>query len=319
VTQQALGIKLPEYYGFTPLWLDMDGDNWPDIFVANDGTPNLLYKNRGDGTFEEIGALSGSAYSGDGREQAGMGADFGDYDRDGKADIFVTNFSNDYNTLYHNQGRGEFRDATEDAKLVTVSWNELGWAAKFFDFDLDGWLDLFVTNGHVYPEVDQWQMEAGYKQHPQLLHNQHKTFQDVTAEAGADLMRKLGGRGAAFGDVDNDGDIDIVINNLDGKPSLLRCDSWHNRKWILLSLEGTRSNRDALGAKVRLRSGGIDQFQEVHQSGGFLSSNDVRVHFGLGESTTVEELEITWPSGVLQKLKGLKPNRVLKIKEGKTG
>lgn len=319
VTQQALGIKLPEYYGFTPLWVDINGDNWPDIFVANDGTPNLLYKNRGDGTLEEIGALSGCAYSGDGREQAGMGADFGDYDRDGKVDIFITTFSNDYNTLFHNEGRGEFRDATEDAKLVAVSWNELGWAAKFFDFDLDGWLDLFVTNGHVYPEVDKWQMEAGYRQHPQLLHNQYKTFRDVTAEAGADLMRKLSGRGAAFGDLDNDGDVDIVVNNIDGKPSLLRCDSWHSRRWIMLSLQGTRSNRDAIGAKVRLRAAGIEQFQEVHQSGGFLSSNDIRVHFGLGESSTVDELEISWPSGLVQKFKGLNTNRVLKIKEGKTG
>lgn len=319
VTRKAFGPELPKYYGFTPLWLDIDNDGWPDLFVANDGTPNLLYRNHSDGTFEEVGAAAGCGYSKDGLEQASMGADFADYTHDGRLSIFVTNFSDDYNTLYRNTGKGIFNDVTDEAQLGTVSWRELGWTAKFLDYDMDGWPDLFVVNGHVYPEVDEWHMDSTFKEHPQLLQN-HKdgTFQDVTASAGKDLLEKRCGRGAAFGDLDNDGDIDFVVNNLDDSPSLFRCDSLPHSQWILIRLEGTRSNRDGIGAIIKLNAGGMEQTQVVHQCGGFLSSSDLRCHFGLGESDVVDELEIRWPSGLIQKFRNIKSKRMIVIKEGET-
>ena len=315
VTRKALGPGIPQYYGFTPLWGDFNGDGWPDLFVANDGTPNLLYLNRGNGTFEEAGPLAGCAYSGDGREQAGMGADFGDYDHDGRFDLIVTNFSDDYNALYRGLRPGEFKDATEDARLMTVSWKQLGWAAKFFDFDLDGWLDLFVTNGHVYPEVDQWKMDTGYKQRPQLFRNHgNGTFKEITGQVGIDLLEKKCGRGAAFGDLDNDGDLDVVINNLDESPQVLLSSPPPNRSWLLVRLQGTRSNRDGIGARLKLRCGATEQVREVHQGGGFLSSNDIRAHFGV-DGTTVDELEIRWPSGNVQVLKDVKCRQILNVQE----
>jgi hypothetical protein len=317
VTQKALGPDVPQYYSFTPLWMDVDNDGWPDLFVANDSTPSLLYRNRRDGRFEEIGALAGCAYSRDGLEQSGMGADFGDYNHDGWLDIFVGHFADDYSTLYRNVGHGTFKDVTEEANLLWVTWPMLTWATKFIDYDLDGWPDLFIVNGHVYPEADQWNMDAGFKQHPQVFRNQRNgTFKDVTASLGSDLLRKELGRAAAFGDLDNDGDIDVVVNNLDGRPWLLRCDSPPEAQWVLLRLVGTRSNRDGLGARVTVRAGGLEQMQEVHQSGGFCSSNDPRAHFGLGTSAVIDELEIRWPSGLVQKFSNVKPRQIVTIKEG---
>jgi hypothetical protein len=316
VTTRALGPEPPQYYGFTPLWFDMDNDGWLDLYVADDGTPNLLYRNRGDGTFEEIGAIAGCAYSKDGLEQSSMGADFGDFNRDGLLDIFVNSFADDYNTLYRNLGRGTFGDVTVEAGLFSVSWNMVSWGIKFIDYDLDGWLDVFIATGHVYPEADKWGMETGFKQHPQVLRNlRDGTFQDVTAGLGSDLLRKELGRGVAVGDLDNDGDIDAVITNLDGRPWLLRCDSPSNARWILIKLEGTRSNRDGLGARVFVRTAGFEQMQEAHRSGGFCSSNDPRVHFGLGNATVIDELEIRWPSGVIQKFHAVKTRQILHIKE----
>jgi hypothetical protein len=316
VTREALGPDLPQYYGFTPLWLDTDSDGWPDLYVADDGTPNLLYHNRGDGTFEEIGAVAGCAYSRDGLEQSSMGADFGDFNHDGNLDIFVASFSDDYNTLYRNLGRGSFSDVTVEAGLYSVSWNMVSWGTKFIDYDLDGWPDLFIANGHVYPEADQWGMETGFRQHPQVLRNERDgTFKDMTAELGPGLLRKDLGRGVAVGDLDNDGDMDVVINNLDGHPWLLRCDSASDAQWILIELQGTRSNRDGLGARVFVRTAGFEQMQEAHRSGGFCASNDPRVHFGLGNATLIDELEIRWPSGVIQKFKAVKSRQILHIKE----
>ena len=318
VSREALGTAVPEVYGFTPLWIDADDDGWPDLFVATDSTPNLFYRNRGDGTFEEIGAFAGCAYSRDGRQQAGMGADFGDYMHEGRMAIFVTNFSEDYNTLYRNLGSASFADVTQEAKLVAGSWKELGWAAKFFDYDLDGWLDLFVANGHIYPEVDEMQLDTRFQQHARLFRNQQDgTFQNTTAQTGIEMLGRKSGRGAAFGDLDNDGDIDIVVNNLDGSPWLLECEPPPDHGWILLRLEGTRSNRDGIGARIRLRAGGMVQVQEVHQSGGFLSSHDLRAHFGLGGSEVVDEIEIRWPSGLVQKFRGIRSGQIVWIREGK--
>ncbi len=317
VTQKAMGPNVPRYYSFTPVWMDVNNDGWPDLFVTDDSTPNLLFRNRKDGTFEEIGAVAGCAYSRDGLEQAGMGVDFADYDHDGWLDLFVGNFADDYSTLFRNLGNGTFKDTTEEVGLRAATWPMLTWATKFIDYDLDGWPDLFIVNGHVYPEADQWNMDAGFKQHPQVFRNlRNGKFKDVTASLGNDLLRKELGRAAAFGDLDNDGDIDVVVNNLDSTPWLLRCDSPPDAQWILVRLVGTRSNREGLGARVIVRAGGLDQMQEVHQSGGFCSSNDPRAHFGLGASTVIDELEVRWPSGAVQKFTKVKSRQILTIKEG---
>jgi len=318
VTKKAFGPGPPQYYGFTPLWADVDNDGWPDLYVADDGTPNLLYRNRHDGTFEEIGATAGCAYDRDGLEQSSMGADFADYDHDGWLDLFVTNFSDDHSTLYRNQGKGVFSDVTESAKLLSVGWNNVKWGTKFFDYDLDGWPDLFIANGHVYVEADKWGMDTGYKQHPQVLRNQRDgTFKDVTPDLGEDLLKKRLGRGIAIGSLFNDGGTDVVINNLDDTPSLYHCPAPVNGQWVLIQLQGTRSNRDGLGARIRMRAGCMEQVQEVHQSGGFISSNDIRARFGLGNNTNVDELEITWPSGLVQSFRNIKSRQSLRIREGK--
>lgn len=319
VTKKALGPDPPHYYGFTPLWVDVDNDGWPDLYVTDDGTPNLLYRNRHDGTFEEEGATAGCAYDRDGLEQSSMGADFGDYNHDGWMDLFVTNFSDDHSTLYQNMGGGNFADVTEQAKLLSVGWDNVKWGTKFFDYDLDGWPDLFIANGHVYVEADKWGMDTGYKQHPQVLRNQHDgTFRDMTGELGKDLLEKRLGRGIALGDLNNDGGMDIVINNLDDTPSLYSCPPPANGQWIIFKLQGTKSNRDGLGARIKLRAGGMEQVQEVHQSGGFLASNDPRARFGLGTSTVVDELEVDWPSGLVQNFHGIRSRQILRITEGES-
>ena len=313
VSQKALGPDIPKYYSFTPLWVDIDNDGWPDLYVVNDGTPNLLYRNRHDGAFEEVGEAAGCAYDQNGLEQSGMGADFGDFNHDGWMDLFVTNFSDDHSTLYQNMGGGNFADVTQQAKLLSIGWKNVKWGTKFFDCDLDGWPDLFIANGHVYVEA------YNYKEHPQVLRNQRDgTFRDVTGEMGKDLLEKRVGRGIAIGDLNNDGSIDIVINNLDETPSLYHCSPTANAQWILFNLQGTKSNRDGLGARIKLWASGIEQVQEVHQSGGFLSSNDTRARFGLGSSTIVDKLEISWPSGLMQTFKHIRSRQILLIKEGES-
>ncbi len=315
-TRDALG-DAPSLYGYTPLWADLDGDGDLDLYVANDGQPNLLYDNLGDGRLKEIGVFSGAAYGRDGKEQAGMGADVGDFDGDGRPDLLVTNFSDDYDTLYRNLGERGFEDVSAKAGLESATWSRLGWAAKFIDIDLDGWKDLFVVNGHVYPEVDDSQSGTRYRQLPQVfLNRSDATFEEVSGRVFPTQSSARNGRGAAFGDIDNDGDIDVVINNLDGPAELWRADSPAGRAWIEIELEGSRCNRDAIGARVRLRAGGRDRFDQVHQCGGFFSSNDKRLHFGLGALETVDEIEIRWPSGLIERRQNLNARQILRLKEG---
>ena len=309
---KAAGVSDPDgYYGLGVICGDFDEDGLVDIFVANDSTPNFLYHNNGDGTFKDIGFTSGTAVNENGSEQGSMGVTLGDYDHDGKIDLFVTNFDDDYNTLYHNDGRGSFTDVSYAAKLAAVSLPYVGWGTKFFDYDNDGWVDLLVINGHVYPQLPT------YKQRNLMHHNnQDGTFSEVGALLGAPFAEKRTGRGAAFGDIDNDGDVDVIINNLDGPPQLLRNDGGNSNNSVLIKTIGVKGNRDGIGARISLVSGDLKQVEEVHSGGSYISQNDLRLHFGLGSRTKIDLLEVRWPSGVVDKITGVNANMILTVKEG---
>jgi hypothetical protein len=300
------------YYGMGVICSDFDEDGFVDIFVANDSTPNFFYHNNGDGTFKEIGFVSGTAVNESGSEQGSMGVTLGDYDHDGKLDLFITNFDDEYNTLYHNDGHNSFTDVSYAAKVAEVSLPYVGWGTKFFDYDNDGWVDLFVANGHVYPQRDH------YRQREFLFHNNRNgTFSEVANEVGSTLMEERVGRGAAFGDIDNDGDVDVVINNLDGSPQLLRNEGGNANNSVLIKTIGVKSNRDGIGARVKVVSGDLAQIDEVRSGGSYLSQNDLRLHFGLEQRTKIDLIEVRWPSGVIDKITNLSANKIFTIKEGK--
>jgi hypothetical protein len=306
------GVSDPNgFYGLGVICSDFDGDGLVDIFVANDSTPNFLYHNNGDGTFKEIGFTSGTAVNENGSEQGSMGVTLGDYDHDGLLDLFITNFDDDYNTLYHNDGRGAFADVSYKAKVAAVSLPLVGWGTKFFDYDNDGWVDLFVVNGHVYPQL------ASYRQR-NLVHknNRDGTFTEVGLQLGGSLEEKGVGRGAAFGDIDNDGDVDIVINNLDGAPQVLRNDGGNTNNSVLIKTIGVKSNRDGIGARVKVVSGDLTQVEDVLSGGSYISQNDLRLHFGLEKRTKIDLIEIRWPSGTVDKVNHLSANKILTFKEG---
>jgi hypothetical protein len=246
-----------------------------------------------------------------------MGVTVGDYDRDGKFDIFATNFSQEYNVLYRGQGANLFVDASYAAKVAEVSIPFVGWGTKFFDYDNDGWLDLFVANGHVYPQVDQANLDAGYRQR-KLLHrnNGNGTFSEVAAQSGEALMEKRASRGVAFGDLDNDGDVDLVVGDLDGAPSLLRNDGGNAGSSILIKTVGSRSNRDGIGARVKVVTRDMTQMDEVRSGASYISHNDLRLHFGLAKHAKVDLIEVRWPSGAVDKIEGVVANRILVLKEG---
>lgn len=315
-TEKA-GIAQPRsYYGLGVIWGDYNDDGHPDIFVANDSTPNFLFQNNGDGTFTELGLTSGVAYSADGKEQACMGVDFADYDNDGRLDIFVTNFSDDTNTLYRNLGDGRFADVTYTAGLGSLSWQLLGWGAWFVDVDLDGWKDLAFVNGHVYPEVDDYEIGTSLRQLNSLFRNQGDgTFRDATGSAGPGFQEVRNSRGLAVGDINNDGQMDLLISNLEESPTLLVSRSAPLGNWILLKLKGTVSNRSAIGARVYVQTGELRQMSEVRSGGSYQSQSDLRLHFGLGDSRRIDRIEIHWPSGIRQELRNLEANRVLTIVE----
>jgi hypothetical protein len=314
---RAAGIVDPGYYGFGVLFSDLDGDGWADVFVANDSVPNLLFRNNRDGTFSEIGLASGIALSGDGKAQAGMGADAADYDGDGRLDVFVTNFSQDYNTLYRNSAEGFFSDVSHQARVVTPSLANLGWGTGFADFDNDGLLDLFVANGHVYPEIDRLGTRTKYRQPKQLFRNSGKgLFSDVSEAVGGGLLIEKSSRGAAFGDVDNDGDVDVLVINMNDRPTLLRNDTATGQNWIALKLVASAYNRDAIGARVWLEDNGGLQLAEVRSGGSYLSHNDMRVRFGLGRRTTVPPAKVRWPDGAVEWFEGLTPNAIQTIRQG---
>jgi hypothetical protein len=313
----AAGItKASGTYGLGVSTLDFDDDGWTDVYVANDSNPAALYRNNHDGTFTDLAITSGCAFSQDGKPQAGMGVAVGDYDRNGTMDIFKTNFAGDTSTLYRNTGEGFCEDRTFAGGIGTnTRW--LGWGTAFVDFANDGWLDLFLVNGHVYPEVAQLKTEAAYKQRKIVYRNRRDgRFEDVTDRLGEPVTTPKAGRGAAFGDVDNDGDIDVVVNNVHDTPDLFLTETSGKNHWLTVALEGTRSNRSAIGARVRAAAGDIVQTQEVRGGGSYASQNDLRVHFGLADAATVERLEVRWPSGLEEEWRDLAVDRIVALKEG---
>jgi len=298
VTARAGVRDTAGYYGFASAWIDVDDDGHLDLLVVNDSTPNYLYRNTGKGTFEEIGFPSGFAVNEDGRDQAGMGLALGDYDNDGRVDAYVTNFSDDSNTLRRNLGHASFADMTSALGLRTPTLPFLGWGTGFLDYDNDGWLDLFVANGHVYPQVDRFDWGMTWAQRPLLFRNDHGTrFAEVPPATGSGLAAVLPARGAAFGDLDNDGRIDIVINNHDRAPTLLRnvAASGH---WISIALVGADGvPRDAIGSVVTVDAGTLRLRRDVISGGSYCSQSDLRAHFGLGQAATVDRLVVRWPDG----------------------
>lgn len=304
-----------ERYGLGVLVADYDNDGWPDVYVACDSTPNLLFRNNRDGTFAEMGLLAGVAYSGDGKEQAGMGVDAGDYDNDGDLDIVKTNFSDDKSSLYKNHGDGTFTDATFEAGLG-VNLAYLGWGVGFLDYDQDGFDDIFIANGHVYPEIDGHGFRSRYRQRKVLYRNTGKrAFVDVTASSGADLLQPQTSRGIALGDIDNDGTLEILVNNENGRPSLYK-NFGPRGNWIVVLAVGSRSNRSAIGTRISVvAGGGRRMIREVRSGGTYASQSDLRLHFGLGTAKEAD-LEVRWPDGSVEKFAGVAANQFLTIREG---
>ncbi|MGE0133364.1 MAG: CRTAC1 family protein [Blastocatellales bacterium] len=322
VSKQAKVDDPKGFYGLGVMWTDFDDDGWPDIFVANDTTPNYAYRNNHDGTFTEIGFMLGVAVDENGNEQACMGVSIGDYDRDGRFDLIVTNFADDYNTIYRKGADGIFADVTRATKTVEPSLPYLGWGVKLGDFDNDGWLDLMVVNGHVYPQVEGAFPGGMYGQRKLFYRNlRNGTFAETGSTIPALAARRVS-RGAAFGDYDEDGDVDVIVNELDGAPTLLRNEFERGGgskagHWIKLQLAGTKSNRNAAGARVELKAGGLTQIDEVHAGDSYISHSDWRLHFGLGDATTIDEITIRWPSGAVEKLTKVKADQVVRIVERK--
>jgi len=307
---------------------DLDNTGWPNIYVANDSTAATYYVNQKDGTFKDQAIEAGVAYSPDGKPQAGMGVSLGDYNRDGLLDIVKTNFAGDTDSLYMNLGDSSFDDRTYQAGLG-MNTRLLGWGISFLDIDNDGWLDILVANGHVYPEVDGTQVDASYAERKYLYRNlRNGQFEDLSLQGGSGITANVKARGFAVGDYDNDGDLDAVVNCVNAIPQLLRCDSSLNRSWIKIRVVGTRSNKTGIGARIKVvaqtgtpplnakPASPLTQIDEVRSSNGYFSSSDLRLHFGLGDAKKADLVEIRWPSGTVDVLKDLDVNRLYVIEEG---
>ena len=306
-------------YGMQPIWFDYNNDGWPDLYVANDIGPNYLYRNRHDGTFEDVSMISGTALDGNGKPQGSMGVDVGDFDHDGRLDIFVTNYAFQPDTLYWNQGKAGFFDVSSSAGLAQPTYPYVGWGTAFFDMDNDGWPDLFVANGHVFPQVDTVHGAGTYREPMQLFRNKHdRTFEDVSRISGLNRLPLQSRRGAAFGDVNNDGKIDILVLNEDGPPTLLLNRTKSTNHAVLFHLIGIKSNKSAIGARATVKAGGLTQFNEVRGGGSYLSQNDLRLHFGLGSQSTIDKILVSWPSGETQQFNNLQGDFIYTITEGQS-
>jgi hypothetical protein len=304
------------HYCFSVSTIDYNNDGWPDIYVACDSTPSILYRNNHDGTFTDVAADVGVAYDEDGREQAGMGTAVGDYDGDGNEDIFKTNFSDDVSSLYKNNGDGTFTSMIQQVGLG-LNTRYLGWGVAFIDADNDGWPDLLLVNGHVYPEVDTAHLGSTYKQPCLFYWNTGKgTFKDLSRTAGPGCSAVASGRGMAVGDLWNDGRISAVVNNMDETPKLLVNLAPNSNHWLGISLEGTQSNRDAIGAKVIVTAGDRRHVQEVRSGSSYISNNDMRLHFGLGSSNAVTHITVRWPNGETEEFPGAAADRFISLTEG---
>jgi enediyne biosynthesis protein E4 len=310
-------------YGLSVAASDLDNDGWPDIYVANDSAPATLYLNQRDGTFKDVAIENGAALSAEAKPQAGMGVSIGDYNRDGNLDIVKTNFAGDTDSLYTNLGDAVFEDRTYPSGLG-VNTRLLGWGVGFFDMDNDGWLDILMSNGHVYPEVDNSKADLKYAEHKYLYRNlRNGRFEEVTNQGGPGIMESAPARGCAFGDYDNDGVLDIAVNCVNAIPQLLRCHSTLNRNWIKIKLVGTKSNRTGIGTRVIITAKTVPtaekpliQMDELRSGGSYFSQNDMRMHFGLEHATKVDMVEIRWLSGQIDRLKDLEVNRLHVIEEG---
>lgn len=319
VSERAGILKTPGTYGLGVIVTDFDNDGWPDIYVANDSTSSTLYRNNHDGTFKDVAIESGAAYSPDGKPQAGMGVSVADYNCDGLFDVVKTNFAGDTTSLYRGQPNGMFEDQTFQAGLGRIT-RFLGWGASFLDFDNDGWADILLCNGHVYPEVGDTAIESGYRQRKVAYQNlRNGRFKEVSEQLGPGILEKVTGRGMAIGDFDNDGDLDVLVNCINDVPQLLRCDAQTGNNWIKVKTVGVKSNRTGIGARVVCTTV-VDgkphrQMDEVRSGGSYISQSDLRIHFGLGKAESAA-IEVHWPSGAIDRLEAVKPNQILKVVEG---
>jgi hypothetical protein len=315
---KSAGVSDPNgYYGMGVIWADFNNSGRPDIYVANDSTPSFLYKNLGNGKFREIGLESGTAVSEDGSEQGSMGVTVGDFNHTGRPSIYTTNFSDEYDDLYRNDGNWSFTDVSYPSGVALPSLPWVKWGTAFFDADNDGWLDLIAVSGHVYPQVDTLPSGANYREPKLLQLNQRNgTFCDASTQAGPALMEKRVSRGLAVGDLFNDGNIDVVVGDIDGAPMILRNHGIAGNHWVSFELAGTKSNRLALNARVKIVVGGITQTEEIHSGGSYLSQNDLRVHFGLGTAQKIDSVEIRWPSGKIENLSGMAADQFYAVLEG---
>jgi hypothetical protein len=317
VSQKAGILKPGPRYSITAVSSDYDNDGWPDIYVAVDSEPSILFRNNHDGTFTDVAVMAGCAYSENGHEQAGMGVAVADYDCDGWFDIFKTNFADDTCNLYHNNGDGTFNDVTF-ASGIGINNQYVAWGCGFIDYDNDGWADIIQVNGHVYPEIGGHEIGQTYK-NPRLVYKNmgNGQFKDVSSAMGPGITQHYSSRGAAFGDYDNDGDIDALVLNLGDLPSLLRNDGGNKQNWIKIKLVGTKCNRTAIGARVRVVVGGHSQIDEVRSGSSVMSQSDLRLHFGLGKSQQVDLIEVKWPTTQkTESFNKVKANQILTIREG---
>jgi hypothetical protein len=317
VSEKAGILKPGTRPSITSVSYDFDNDGWPDIYVAVDSAESLFFHNKHDGTFEEIGMQNGCACSEEGREQAGMGVGVGDYDCDGWLDIFKTNFEGDTCNLYHNNGDGSFTDVGLVAGTTPNNTLYVNWGAGFVDYDNDGWPDILYVTGHPYPEVEGAGIGSFYKSPRIVFHNLgNGKFQDVSTDMGPGIAERFSSRGCAFGDYDNDGDIDVLVLNMNDPPSLLRNDGGNANNWIKLKLIGTKCNRTAIGARVKVTIGNHTQMDEVHSGGSVMSQSDLRLHFGLGDKKVIDLIEVKWPTTQkTEKFTGIEANQILTIKE----